>query len=124
MDSVSDRALRCGARLIAHAYQDGTCPGAARLDRAGLAYDLLPAPGGTSEDVALLLAHAKAAEVIVLVGSHSNMIDFFGKRPPGYGFHLFDTFENRPYFTGCKKKLANYTGPEHRSVFCRRCWLP
>src|SRR6266513_2193344 len=36
MDSVSDRALRCGAELVVHAYRHGAAPGAPRLDRLGL----------------------------------------------------------------------------------------
>lgn len=107
MDSVSDRALKSGAQLVAHAYQDGTCPGAARLDAAGLNYDLLPAPG-TSEDVALLLAHAKAAEVIVLVGSHSNMIDFLEKGRPGMASTFLTRLKIGPILLDAKKVSELY----------------
>ncbi len=44
MDSVSDRALRCGAELVVHAYERGGAPGAERADRLGLSYHLVPAP--------------------------------------------------------------------------------
>lgn len=81
-DSVSDRALNSGAALVVHAYQDGGAPGAERLDAAGLPYQLLVAPG-TSEDVALLLAHDKGAALIVAVGSHTSMMDFLDKGRPG-----------------------------------------
>src|SRR5947199_243080 len=33
MDSVSDKALQCGAELVVHAYANGSAPGAERLDR-------------------------------------------------------------------------------------------
>ncbi|MEO8291456.1 MAG: putative cytokinetic ring protein SteA, partial [Gaiellaceae bacterium] len=49
MDSVSDRALQCGAELIVHAYADGRAPGRERIDRLGLPSAVLPSPG-ISED--------------------------------------------------------------------------
>src|SRR5207247_116144 len=75
MDSVSDEALRCGAELVVHAYRDGAAPGAAGLERLGLEPSLVSAPG-ISEDVALLLAYEKGAELIVAVGTHFNLIEF------------------------------------------------
>ena len=78
MDSVSDEALRCGAELIVHAYPDGRAPGLARIEELGLQAQAYPAPG-TSEDVAMLLAHENRAELIVALGTHSNMIDFLEK---------------------------------------------
>src|SRR6478609_6658 len=36
MDSVSDRALRCGAEIVVHAYRDGRAPGMARVDQLGV----------------------------------------------------------------------------------------
>lgn len=84
MDSVSDRALRSGARLLVHAYPDGRAPGKKRLERLGLEAPALPAPG-TSEDVALLLAYERGADLIVAVGTHSHMLDFLAKGRPGMG---------------------------------------
>ena len=82
MDSVSDRALRSGAELLIHAYPGGDAPGAARAERLGLAYHTVPALG-VSEDVALLLAHEKGAELIVAVGTHFNVIEFLERSRPG-----------------------------------------
>ncbi|MHB9023756.1 MAG: putative cytokinetic ring protein SteA [Armatimonadota bacterium] len=82
MDSVSDGALRCGAQLIVHAYPDGRCPGQARLDALGLRYEVLPGRG-TSEDVILLVAYEKGAELIIAVGTHFNLIDFLDKARGG-----------------------------------------
>ncbi len=84
MDSVSDKALRCGASLVAHAYTDGRSPGADRLEAAGLPYHVVCSPG-TSEDVAMLMAYQGGASLIVAVGSHSNMRDFLEKGRPGMG---------------------------------------
>lgn len=82
MDSVSDEALHCGAELLVHAYPDGTAPGLARLEKTNLTAKTIAAPG-TSEDIALLVAYEKGADIIVAVGTHSNMIDFLEKGRPG-----------------------------------------
>jgi uncharacterized membrane-anchored protein len=75
MDSVSDRALKSGAELLIHAYPGGDAPGADRVERLGLSYESVPALG-ISEDVAMLLAYEKGAELIVAVGTHFNVIEF------------------------------------------------
>jgi uncharacterized membrane-anchored protein len=80
-DSVSTAALRCGSELLVHAYRGGTAPGAERLDRLGLRYRVLEAPG-TSEDVAMLLAYEKRAALIV-VGTHTSMVEFLDKGRAG-----------------------------------------
>lgn len=82
MDSVSDEALRCGAELLVHAYTNGEAPGLARLNQLGLEAQVCPIPG-TSEDLALLLAYEKGAELIVAVGTHSHLIDFLDKGRKG-----------------------------------------
>ena len=82
MDSATDRALRCGAELIVHAYPDGRAPGRERLQEAGLEHLLLPAPG-TSQDVAMLLAHERGAKLIVTVGAHFNLTEFLDKNRAG-----------------------------------------
>ncbi|MHB8155965.1 MAG: putative cytokinetic ring protein SteA [Desulfocucumaceae bacterium] len=82
MDSVSDEALICGAELVSHAYRDGNSPGLDRINKMGIASEVFVAPG-TSEDIAMLLAHEKGAELIVLVGSHSNIHDFLEKGRKG-----------------------------------------
>lgn len=82
MDSAGDRALRCGAELLVHAYPDGRAPGRDRLDELGLPYKVVPAPA-TSEDVAMLVAAEKGAELIVMVGSHFNLVEFLDKNRRG-----------------------------------------
>src|ERR687886_21279 len=82
MDSATDRALKSGAELVVHAYRDGRAPGRARLDRLGLDYSVVPAPA-TSEDVAMLMAAGKGAELIVRVGSHFNLVEFLEKNRAG-----------------------------------------
>jgi len=82
MDSVSDAALRCGAQLIVHAYKNGSAPGLERIRGLGLDADLFAVPG-TSEDAALLLAYEHGADLIVAVGTHSNLEDFLDKGRAG-----------------------------------------
>ena len=83
MDSVTDDALRSGAEIVVHAYSgNGKAPGAPRLDKLGLPYHTVPAPG-ISEDLALLLAYEKGAELIVAVGTHLNLIEFLERDRAG-----------------------------------------
>jgi uncharacterized membrane-anchored protein len=82
MDSVSDRTLRSGAEIVVHAYRDGDAPGARRLSELGVPFLTVQAPG-ISEDVALLLAHEKGAELIVAVGTHFNLLEFLERDRAG-----------------------------------------
>jgi len=82
MDSASDAALCCGAELIVHAYPDGRAPGRERLQQAGLEHRVVPA-AGTSEDVAMLMAHEKGAALIVSVGAHFNLVEFLDRKRGG-----------------------------------------
>lgn len=82
MDSVSDDALKETTDLIVHAYPNGYAPGLNRIKQLGLKAEIFAIPG-TSEDVALLLAYEKGAELIVAVGTHSSMEDFLEKGRKG-----------------------------------------
>ncbi len=82
MDSVSDDVLRSGAEILVHAYANGTVPAAERLDVLGVPYQVVPATG-VSEDLALLLAYEKGAELIVAVGTHFNLIEFLERDRAG-----------------------------------------
>lgn len=82
MDSVSDKALQCGAEIVVHAYRDGRAPGADRVRKLGIEPVVFPA-AGTSEDVAMLLADDKGAELIVAVGTHATLVEFLDKGRSG-----------------------------------------
>jgi uncharacterized membrane-anchored protein len=82
MDSVSDRALTCGAEIIVHAYRDGRAPGLERVRALGLEAVVVPS-AGTSEDVAMLLADDKGANLIVAVGTHATLVEFLDKGRAG-----------------------------------------
>ncbi|MDR3037360.1 MAG: hypothetical protein LBU31_03005 [Coriobacteriales bacterium] len=78
MDSVTDRALTSGAEVIAHAYEDGRVTAASRIARLGLEVVTWPL-AATSEDLALLLAWVKKADLIVALGTHSNLVEYLDK---------------------------------------------
>jgi uncharacterized membrane-anchored protein len=78
MDSAAEATLRSGAELVVHAYTDGRAPGRELLERLGLPHKVVPAPG-TSQDIAMLIAHEKGARLIVSVGSQCNLVEFLDK---------------------------------------------
>ncbi|WP_431922537.1 putative cytokinetic ring protein SteA [Nonomuraea jabiensis] len=81
-DSVSTKALTCGAELVVHAYRDGRAPGLERVHQLGREAVIFPATG-TSEDIAMILADDKGAELIVAVGTHGTLEEFLDKGRPG-----------------------------------------
>jgi uncharacterized membrane-anchored protein len=82
MDSVSDAALRGKAEIVVHGYTDGRAPGTKRLDEMGVGHTVFHYPG-TSEDIAMLIAYEKGAEMIALVGAHNSLIEFMDKDRKG-----------------------------------------
>jgi uncharacterized membrane-anchored protein len=82
MDSVSRDALASGAELVVHGYPDGRAPGLDRIRAMGLEPVIFEATG-TSEDIAMILAYEHGAELIVAVGTHSNLIEFLDKGRKG-----------------------------------------
>jgi uncharacterized membrane-anchored protein len=82
MDSASDAALCSGAELIVHGYPDGRAPGAERVHDLSLDYAVVRS-AGTSQDVAMLLAHEKGAGLIVSVGAHFNLVEFLERSRAG-----------------------------------------
>ncbi|WP_067179178.1 putative cytokinetic ring protein SteA [Microtetraspora niveoalba] len=81
-DSVSEKALCCGAELVVHAYRDGRAPGLERVRKLGQQAVVFPATG-TSEDIAMLLADDKGASLIVAVGTHWTLVEFLDKGRSG-----------------------------------------
>ncbi|HEY4376755.1 MAG TPA: putative cytokinetic ring protein SteA, partial [Acidimicrobiales bacterium] len=82
MDSVTEHALQCGAKLVVHGYADGRAPGSERLDALGLEHSVF-ASAGTSEDIAMLMAYERGAELIVALGTHNSMAEFLDKGRAG-----------------------------------------
>jgi uncharacterized membrane-anchored protein len=75
LEEATDTALQCGAEVVVHADSDGGSRHLERLDRLAVNHTTF-VTGGTSEDAAILLAHAHHARLIVLVGSHSTLLEF------------------------------------------------
>lgn len=82
MDSVTDKALTCGAEIVVHAYPNGKAPGLARVQELGVDHVVFPA-AGTSEDITMLLADEKGAELIVALGTHATLVEFLDKGRAG-----------------------------------------
>jgi uncharacterized membrane-anchored protein len=86
MDSAGEPAL-LGVRgrrpeLVVHGYPDGSAPGRERVERLGLDYTLVLAPG-MSQDVAMLIAAEKGARLIVSVGAQFNLVEFLDRDRAG-----------------------------------------
>jgi uncharacterized membrane-anchored protein len=109
MDSVSEKALRCGAELVVHAYRDGRAPGAERLTELGLDHHLFLA-SGTSEDIAMLLAYEKGADLIVAVGTHTSMVDFLDKGRAGMASTMVTRIKVGPILVDAKGVSRLYQG--------------
>jgi uncharacterized membrane-anchored protein len=110
MDSVSEDALRSGAVLVVHGYEDGRAPGADRLRGLGLEHIVWNTPG-TSEDIAMLLAYEKGAELIVAVGTHSSMVEFLDKGRAGMASTFLVRMKVGPILVDAKGVSRLY---EHR----------
>ena len=78
MDSISDECLKESGEIIVHGYMNGKAPGMDRVKELGLEGKIFYSYG-TSEDIALLLAYEKGAELIVALGTHTSMVDFLEK---------------------------------------------
>ncbi|HVQ89989.1 MAG TPA: putative cytokinetic ring protein SteA [Mycobacteriales bacterium] len=78
LDAVSDEVLRSGAEVVVHADAGGRAPGLARVLDLGVDAITFPA-AGTSEDIALLLAHRHGAALIVAVGTRATLLELLDR---------------------------------------------
>ncbi len=112
-DSVSDRALRCGAELIHHVHLDGRAPGRENLLEWGVPYEEFVIDG-TSEDVAMLLAYEAGAELIVAVGTHATMVEFLDKGRRGMSSTFLTRLRLGPMLVDAKGVSRLYEGRVRR----------
>jgi uncharacterized membrane-anchored protein len=77
-DEISGAALRCGAEVVRVVAPDARARDSDRLEQLAV-QPVDFASSGTPEDAALLLAQAAGAELIVLVGSHSTLLEFLDR---------------------------------------------
>lgn len=89
VDSVSVEALQCGAEIVVHpqgewrrrfdaGLTDEDPPEVQAVHALGLDCKMITAPG-MSEDMALLLAHERGAELVVAVGTHNSAMEMLDK---------------------------------------------
>jgi uncharacterized membrane-anchored protein len=109
MDSVTDAALRSGAELLVHAYPDGRAPGMQRLTDLGLTGTPWPL-AATSEDLALLLAYERGADLIVAVGTHANLIEYLDKGRKGMASTFLVRLKVGPKLVDAKGVSKLYRG--------------
>lgn len=85
LDTVSDRALRCGAELIQRSQRgDRRATTTGRLERLGLDAHTFDATA-SAEDLALLLADSRGAALIVTVGTRVSLLEILDKGRSGTG---------------------------------------
>ena len=116
-DSLSDKALRCGADLIHHVHPDGRAPGRENLEAAGFTvghgYQEFVAEG-MSEDVAMLLAYEAGATLIVAVGTHSTMVEMLDKGRRGMASTFLTRLRLGPVLVDAKGVHRLYEGRVQR----------
>ncbi|WP_062389012.1 putative cytokinetic ring protein SteA [Demequina iriomotensis] len=78
IDAVSEEALRRAAQVVVH-DGEGRDAGRARAQAIGLTHDSCEATL-SSEDVALLAAHAAGASVVVVAGARDGLLDYVSDR--------------------------------------------
>ena len=108
-DSVSDKALRCGADLVHHVHPDGRGPGREELAEAGVDYHEFWVEG-TSEDAAMLLAYEAGARLIVAVGTHATMVEFLDKGRAGMSSTFLTRLRLGPILVDAKGISQLYEG--------------
>jgi uncharacterized membrane-anchored protein len=113
MDSVTTEALLSGAELVVHAYAGGDAPGLERLDALGLRSTVFEATG-TSEDIAMLLAYERGADLIVAVGTHANLVEFLDKGRKGMASTFLVRLRIGPALVDAKGVSRLYRGRVRR----------
>ncbi|CAA9381151.1 MAG: FIG005773: conserved membrane protein ML1361 [uncultured Nocardioidaceae bacterium] len=81
-DGVSENALRRAGEVVGHSTASGSGGDLQWLDELNIPYRAMVG-SGTSEDAAILLAHAGGASLIVMVGSHTSLVEFMDKGRSG-----------------------------------------
>jgi uncharacterized membrane-anchored protein len=82
VEAVSDRALRCGAEVVARVPREGVPAGLDRLERLGVSVTMFRT-SATSEDAAMLLADSGGALLVVTVGSHTSLEEYLDRGRSG-----------------------------------------
>ena len=115
MDSVTTEALLSGAELVVHAYPGGYAPGLERIQALGVSGARIYEATGTSEDIAMLLAFERGAELIVAVGTHANLVEFLDKGRKGMASTFLVRLRVGPILIDAKGVSRLYRGRVRRS---------
>jgi uncharacterized membrane-anchored protein len=114
MDSVTTEALLSGAEIVVHAYPGGHAPGLERVDALGVASVVFESTG-TSEDIAMLLAYERGAELLVAVGTHANLVEFMDKGRKGMASTFLVRLRVGPILVDAKGLGRIYQGRVRRA---------
>ena len=114
MDSVTTEALLSGAELVVHAYAGGYAPGLERIHSLGIKDPIVYEATGTSEDIAMLLAFERGAELIVAVGTHANLVEFLDKGRKGMASTFLVRLRVGPILVDAKGVSRLYRGRVRR----------
>lgn len=112
-DSLSERAVRCGAELVHHVHRDGRAPGKENLEAWGVPYHEFVIDG-MSEDSAMLLAYESGATLIVAVGTHATMVEFLDKGRRGMSSTFLTRLRLGPVLVDAKGVNRLYEGRVRR----------
>jgi uncharacterized membrane-anchored protein len=112
-DSVSERAVGCGADLVHHVHLDGRAPGREQLLEWNVPYVEFVADG-MSEDVSMLMAYEAGASLIVAVGTHATMVEFLDKGRKGMSSTFLTRLRLGPVLVDAKGVSRLYEGRVRR----------
>ncbi len=107
--AVTDKALTSAGEVVLHADSSDRLLGAERLDRLGVRPQRIAA-GGTTEDIALLLADLEGASLIVTVGTHATLDDFLDRQRSGLASTFLTRLRVGPRLVDAKTVPTLYAG--------------
>src|SRR5919112_1530168 len=107
--AVTDRALTSADHVLVHADSAGRLVGAERLERLGVRSARIAA-AGTTTDVAVLVVHAKEAEVIVAVGAHPGLEELLDRQRGGLASTFLTRLKVGSRLVDAKAVPALYSG--------------
>jgi uncharacterized membrane-anchored protein len=109
---VSDRALTSAGEVVVHADSSDRVVGADRLDRLGVRPQRIAA-GGTTEDVALLIADLAGASVIVVAGGHATLDEFLDRHRSGLASSFLTRLRVGPRLVDARTAAQLFPGRAH-----------
>jgi uncharacterized membrane-anchored protein len=107
---VSDRALTRAGEVLLHADPADRLVGAERLDRLGVPDSARVAAGGTTADIALLVAADQDASLIVTVGTHATLDEFLDRHRSGLASTFLTRLRVGPRLVDAKALPTLYAG--------------